>query len=604
MKRIKALSLLIAFLFCLPLILTSCNQTNAEKIASYKLFDIMNADWKMKKSAVINTFKDVQYMGNYDGEKSKFGFLVTTAIPDSSNTEDAATISTLVTRVYNTDIDQSVATLNNTTTTEVNGDSKKITTKINYVDIISSDYFAVITTTSTGSSISAYNTSAYFGCPLSESYEYSLTIYDALGAIKAIYYNDELHALCGDNLSNFDRVYGGSDSSSIRHYYKSAEDFLADVPEGLDLYSIGGKIYRFDSKLKSTLVRDYGLASKPSLANMKKIGYSYLEYVDGVYTVYDTELRYMFDYTIPGYAEGNAFLLANGNLLVQYLTQLDQSEKKYDVREDADCKYDLVTVLVNSDGAKELEGVNYLIVDVKPSVADENGKKIYADNVDNLAFTYPIGDNKMIDSSYSNKELVVIANDGTLKAKVTVEGNVASFPMQYNESNYAIMLADGNYAIYNKHGDKINVLTADAMNADKIAGDYVILNNVIYNSKGEKVYSIDENHAVAEKCGNTVVIKKYSTTATEIGIFVDGVVKNIGLIAKEDMNSTISGFDFSSAGYYCTYDRQTNKYSYYNEKGGLIVSFDRALEQIVATDSYLIMRDSINNIFYKFAFAQ
>ena len=608
MKKIRVLSVLFAFLLCLPLILTSCNQNESVKATDYKLSDIMNEDWKASNSLVINTFKDVAYIGTYDEEESKYGFLVTTAVPDSANVDGASTVSTLVTRVYNTAIDQAVATLNNTVTNEVvmteGGESKKTVTKINYVDIISPEYFAVMTTTLVGSNITAYNTSSFFGCPLSSSYEYSLTVYDSLGAIKETYYNDELLALCENNFSNFDKIYGVSGASSIIYKYRSVSDIFEDFNADLDLYSIGSKVYRVDAKLKSTLVKDYGLASKPSLANMKKIGSNYLESADGVYTVYDGELGVLFEYTMPGYAEGNAFLLANGNLLAQYSVQLDQNERKYDIREGADGKFDLVTVLVDANGTKELEKVDYIIADVKPSVANSDGEKIYADNVENLAFIYPIGKNKMVDDSYANKTLAVIANDGALKGTVALDGNVASFPMHYTENNYAAQLVDGNYAVYNKHGDKINVLTPNAMNAAKIAGDYLLIENVIYNTKGEKIYDVNENHAIVEKCGNTVVVKKYSTTATEIGIFVDGVVKNIGVIAKEEMNSTISGFSFSPAGYYCTYDKQTNRYSYYNAKGDLIVTFERALEQIIAADEYLIMRDTVNNVFYKFAFAQ
>lgn len=608
MKKFKALSALLALLLCVSVLLASCTEAESEEVSTYKLSGIMNGDWKADKDAVIATFKDASYIGNYDASASKYGFIVTATVPESANSESASTVSTLVTRVYNTAIDQAVATLNNTSTKEIviadGAEKTQITTKINYVNIISAEYFAVLTTTYVGSSISAYNTSAYFGCPLSDFYEYSLTVYDALGAIKTTYHNEEILALCNNNIFNFDNIYGGKDSSAITYKYRAVSEIFNDLRSDFDLYAIGSKVYRFDSKLKSTLVKDFGVASMPSLDNMKKVGTNYLEAVDGVYSVYDNNLIKLFDYTIPGYADGNAFLLANGNLLAQYSVQLDQNEKNYDIRQGADEKYDLVTVLVTSEKATELEKVNYVIGDVMPSVADSDGKKIYAANVENLAFIYEIGENKMVDNSYANKKLVVLGSDGIIKGNVNIDGNIASFPIHYTDGKYAAMLSDGNCAIYNNNGDKIDVLSGEIMKLSRIAGEYVLLGDAIYDTDGDKVYDIAENHAIVEKCGNTVIVKKYSTTSIEIGVFVDGVVKNIGIIAKEEMNSTIGGFGFSEAGYYYTFDKQTNKYSYYNAKGDLIVSFDRALEQIIATDEYLIMRDTANNVFYKFSFSK
>lgn len=599
MKKIRILSALMVLVLCASMLLVACDKE--EETVTYKLSDVMNADWSLDKTGVITSTKDASYVGEY--AMADYNFVVTKFDPTTAGTTDAAN-SGIVTRVYNANTDQTVLTVTDSKVTDNTAQPAVTTTTKHYVDIISSEYFAVLTASTTLSSGSSVSMSNYFNCPLSTSWEYSLTIYNATGSSKETYVNSELLALCGGSFTSFDSVYGGTSSDALIYEYREVSSFLSEslhANNDFDLFAIGNKVYRFDDELKATLVKDYGLASKPSLSNMKKVGDSYLETVSSVYTVYDKDLKEVFNYTIPGYAEGTAYMLANGNLLVQYATQLDQNEKKFDVRYGADNKYELTTVLVTAEGATELEDVDYYIGAVKPSVAGRDGKKVYADTVENLAFIYPIGDNKMIDSSYANKKLVVLNNDGTIAGEVEVEGNIAEFPMQFTDDYYALKLSDGNYAIYDNQGSEVSVLTAAAMLAEKISGDYLLLGDAIYDANGSKVYDITDNHATVDACGNTVIIKKYSATAVSYGIFVDGSVKTIGTVAKDEKDSSINDFGFSEAGYYYTYNKEAKKYTYYNAEGNVIGTFDSRLTKRLSTDECVIMQDTAKKIFYKFS---
>lgn len=612
MKKIKILSLLLALLMCTSVLFISCEK---EEVATYTISDIMNSEWSLDKTGVVTSFKDASYVGDY--AKASYGFIVTTFDPNSANSGNntnntdntSNAVNGVVTRVYNANTDQVVVTLTDSKTTDSTVTPAVTTTKKNYVNIISYEYFAVLsasTTLSGGSSITASN---YFGCPLTSSWDYTLSIYNSTGSVVETFYNNELLALCEGNISNFDKAYAGfneygsANEDAIIYEYKDVVHYLDDefdLTGGFDLFAIGSKVYRFDEDYKTTLVKDYGLAAKPSLTSMKKVGDNYLETKNNVYTVYDKDLNKVFDYTVPGYANGDAHILANGNLLVQYVIQLDQNEKKFDVREGADGKYDLVTVLVTKDAVTELEDVNYYIGSLKPSVAGRDGKKVYADTVENLAFIYPIGENKMIDMSYSNKKLVLISNEGLVTAEVNVEGKFADFPINHTNNYYAIKLSDGGYAIYNKQGEKVSTLTASAMEAYKISGDYMLTTNAIYKADGSVAYDIDDAHASVKQCGNTVIVAKYATKATAYGIFVDGDVKNIGTVAVDENNSTIDDFGYGEYGYYYTYNKETKKYTYYNEEGNTIGSFDKQLTYRLSGEDFIIMQDTANKIFYKF----
>ena len=596
MKKIKILSLLLALIMCMSVIFISCDKEET----TYKIADIMNAEWKMDTEGKITSFKDASYKGDY--LTSSYNFVVTKEEPKASEGASTETDANVVTRVYNVVKNQAVATLTESVTVDNSATPAVTTTEKHYVDIISDKYFAVLTVVDKGAA-SAVNVSEIFKCPLSSSYEYTLSIRDESGAVVETFYNTELVELCDENISAFDRIYSKNDSDSIIYEYESVSqhmDSSFDYESGFDLVVIGNKVYRIDSKLNTTLIKDYGLVSKPAFESMKKVGEYYLESDDGLYAVYDKDLNKLFDYTIPGYANGNVFLLANGNLFVQYTTQLDQNEKKFDVRQGADGKYDLYTAIVNKDGVTELEDVNYFVSYIKPSVAGLDGKKIYADTVENLAFIYYIGENKMLDVSYANQKLVLLANDGTVTAEVETDGYIADFPIQYRNTFYAVELYDGSYNIYDKLGEMKGNLSSSAILANVVDGSYLRIGDVIYKADGSVAYDMGKDHVGYKQCGDTLIISKYQTKGVAYGIFVDGEVKNIGVVSLDEKIATIKGFDYSDDGYYYTRNKDDNKYTYYNTDGTVIGTFDNLLKNCLVGEEFIIMYDSVNKIFYKF----
>ena len=143
MKKIKLLAALMALILCASVVLTACgNKEDAIKIA-----DIMNSEYaKEEKDGILDSQSRLSFAGNY--KDADYGFVVTEEEKDS-DTETEKNISTV--RVYNVASGEAVASLSQKTT--INGSTS--TSQKHYVDIISEEYFAVLSVKTSISSSSS-----------------------------------------------------------------------------------------------------------------------------------------------------------------------------------------------------------------------------------------------------------------------------------------------------------------------------------------------------------------------------------------------------------------------------------------------------------------
>ena len=604
MRKIKILSVLMAILLCSSILMVSCGDKEYDP---YKVSDVMNSEWEVEKTGVVGAFKDTGYAGSL--VSAKYNLAVTKFDPASNAVDGAAATGDVVTRVYDMATDKVIVTLTDSKSVETvpatvegaEATTKDVYTK-NYVDIISSKYFAAMSVSA--SSFGDYSgTSNYFGCPLSPSYEYTLKIYDVSGNVVDTFQNTKLKSLAGNDMAGFDSAYVGGSSSAIINDYKEVKEYAS---KSIDLYAIGTKLYRYDSEYNSELVKDYGLEAMPNIKSMEKVGDYYLEYAgEGTYVVYDKDLAKVYDYCAPQYADNETkekvVLFSDGSLLVQYLVQLDQHDEKFDIRMSTDVKYDLVTYFVTAEKTKELKNVDYYIYAVDASVEDTEGKRVYSESIDNLAIIYPITEDKLLDLGAGNRKLVLMSNEAEITGEIVTEDKIPGFPEHYTEDSYAIRLVDGNYAIYNESGEKTKVITAAAKNAGVLEGGYVYVQNKgIYNADGSMVYDIEKEKASVYACGNTLLVDVYTNTAVKHGIFVNGTVKVIGTIDDKNPNSsTIDGFGYSASGYFYTYNKTSKKYTYYNTEGAELGSYENLLSNRGATEDYILLYDSAKKITYK-----
>ena len=635
MKKIKILSLLMAILLCSSILMVSCGK----KYDAYKISDVMNADYEFEEVGSIGELSRTTMQGNFSSA-SKYNFVVT-KIPSTEN-------SGAVTYVYyvTADANEQLVKFNDS-----NAISSDVYVTKYYVHVVSEKYFAVMKAYYKPSNLNG-TTSSYFGCPLDSDVEYSLSVYDAKGEVVDTFGNSEIKEASGSSMSGFDSAYfSGSDALVMD--YKDARGY---ANSRIDLFAIENEIYRYNSKYEFEIVKNYGIDSMPNLESMIMVGDYYLEVVNPyaskidlkveeegegenseeseqpevvypvgdvgkyVYNVYNKDLDRVYDYTLPSYVNVETVsgaLLSNGKLLIQYLVQLDQHEKKFDIRNGADEKYDLVTLLINAEEVKELKKVDFIIGDIEVSVADTKGNKVYADAVENLAFIYPIGKNKMVDKSLSNQKLVLLSNEGKVTGEIVTEDKVVDFPKQYTKDSYAIELADGNYAIYDEDGDKINVLTPDKMNSARADGGYIYISgDAIYDEDGKVVYDVAKKRASVSKCGETFIIRTSSDDSSSYSRFTkDGELVHIATTSKYDGVSRVSVGD----GYYVVihqksvrvynngynnYNDYTTtyeeyKYEYYNAYGEHMYTSSNPLKVCVVADDYMLMEDTKESIIFK-----
>lgn len=617
MKKIKVLSLLMALLLSSSLLLASCGSKKEEETESesetepvveeveltkYGIADIMNASYAPNdENGAISAIKDpASYKGAfYDNEKN---YIITL---DNENEK---------LYVYNTANDKGVELEHYAE--KLNTAETKASFKLNYVDVISDEYFAVLTMSYTEDrSYYGYNYSENWNIIPSSYYKsfyngtqafcnYTLTVYGADCVAVKTYSNGELYSRCEGVASDIPTVW-----KSLRDNYVSGYELYA-----LDLYKKDGALYRasyVDGKVKYDLVKDYGLAKMPSVTS--KSGDYYL-YSSGskTYTVYNKDLSATYSYGVPSDASDyNVFLLANGSLLVQYEKTLDQDEKTFDYREGADGKYDITTLIVNADGEKELEDVDYYIDDLKVSAADERGNKMYSDKVENLAFICPIAEDKTLDTGLGNRKLVLLSNNCEVTAEVEIASEIIDFPTVVEKGFYGVetigsrsrsygydpLLGDVyiytlKFDLYNAEGKFVNAYenkhkvpsSMDVMEFPLVLEKYTVTEKGIYDMTGALVYDAKKNDAKIETVGDAIYVITYGEGTEVYSLFLgaDNLVaigtKVIGS-DKDAANVTnkIEGFD-AKDGYYATAVENEatskRKATFYNVKGEAIASME------------------------------
>ena len=615
MKKIKVLSLLMALLLSSSLLLASCGSKKEEETESesetepvveeveltkYGIADIMNASYAPNvENGAISAIKDpTSYKGAYyDNEKN---YIITL---DNENEK---------LYVYNTANDKGVELEHYAE--KLNTAETKASFKLNYVDIISDEYFAVLTMSYT-EDYDSYGYSYYVkwnvipGSYYKSFYNgdqafcnYTLTVYGADCVAVKTYSNGELYSRCDEEASGIPTVWRALRDNYVGEYE------LYD----LDLYEKDGALYRasyVDGKVKYDLVKDYGLAKMPSVTS--KSGDYYFYENSGAYTVYNKDLSAAYSYGVPSDASDyNVFLLANGSLLVQYVKTLDQDEKTFDFREGADGKYDITTLIVNADGEKELEDVDYYIYDLKTSTADERGNKMYSDKVENLAFICPIAEDKTLDTGLGNRMLVLLSNNCEVTAEVEIASEIIDFPTVIEKGFYVVETAGSGvreydyeidssvytfkFDLYSAEGKMVNSYETKVPSSGydsapdfedvKVLEKYTVTEKGIYDMTGALVYDAKKNDAKIKTVGDAIYVMTYGDGTEVYSLFLgaDNLVaigtKVIG--SDKDAANVTNKIEALATedGYYATLvkDEETSKRkaTYYNVKGEAIASVE------------------------------
>lgn len=617
MKKIKLLSLLMALLLSSSLLLASCGdkkdkETESEsetepvveeaELTKYGIADIMNASYAPTpdKGVLSAIGAPLSYVGNYVAHSN--GFLIT---DDGDNV-----------RVYNTATDTAVGTF----AYEKGEDAGlgNYSYKLNYVDVISDEFFAVLNMSYVYYGLD-YTVSSYWGSFPSVNYfedfydleynngedervpfcTYTITVYDAAGTVVDTYSNTEICSLSQERPDYIRQLWmGGYDTKGLRDEYKGYSFYVGD------LYTKGSEVYRksyVDGKAKYELVKDFGTAAIPEIR--AKGGDYYYNAVGGSQTasiqLYKKDLTLAYSYTFPSNVKlsSGGGMLADGTLVVQYSKQLDQNATDYDWRNGKDGKYDLVTLFVNADGVKEAKDVDYILHDFVSSLPDMYGNKMYSDKVENLARVAFIGEDKTIDMNTINAKLMLVSNDLEITAEVEGSEDYSSAPYTVAKGYYAVYLVSGGYAVYNDKGEKIAVLDSDTVSD---AGEYIVSDNSIYLD-GALVYDGDKEGTYVSVKGNIIYVTSYGNGTETYSIFVgkDNMVK-IGTkvldptIDAKTVEGRIDSHEFREE-FAMTKTLgegdAKDKYVFYNAKGEVIATLEEKGDSSYGADCVFVGED-------------
>ena len=633
MKTTKLIAALLAMGISATALLVSCGDSGEEdtsgiapapeqvvEIPTYGITDIMNLEWTAEKETYLSSTKDVEYVGNRTTSNSVF-YITREDIEQPSNSTTSEDVSVnkteSVIRVYNMDTDLAVKSFSNSYTRTYNYSTgvRSVVYTQYAIDLISSDYFAVLKTTYEGDG--EYDYSSYYSNFFGTMYDlsevtYLLTIYNANGEQVREITHSEISLRCAKSINNFDEIYAGEGEENCLIYeYIALEEASYSIG---GYFFIGNKLYKeSEDGSEPTLVKDYGLTKKPDLSSMSKYGDYFLEskreYASSGYaynyTLYDAELNEVLKYSSPSYATGSSrskVVFSDGTMLVQYVVSLPEESTNYDFVEGT-TKYDLVTISVTKDAVTELSDINYYIVDTIYGNTKIDDQRIYAEGIDVMAYVVNIGADKRMDTNILNANPVVLSSNGKIVANIDLPINAVSIPTRFSDDYFAVSLSDGSVLYYDETGAKVANLSSAASSA-KVLGNcfYVSSENAVYTLNGALIRDFDVDYATVPNLGNTIVITNTAVDSTIYSIFLNGEIKEIGafpIIVESlgsDETAKIKTFNMSSSGYYYIYNPETNKYSYYNEKCELLGEFESILSVVKNTENFILMKYTVETV--------
>ena len=263
-----------------------------------------------------------------------------------------------------------------------------------------------------------------------------------------------------------------------------------------------GKTVAIFNKIDSKLLKTYdGEKEKICLPDFSNEKYYYFLQVAkdyGVIEVYnfDGELVLSYDYTYVMGTGARAYVLDNGDILLQTMKNTDSLD--YDVSL-AELRYEVSTYLIDVETAtaKEVDFGYFLVINDAEIYTKEDFTAmtkeegiIATENVRNVAIAYKIDKET---KTYSNKETTVFF-DNLLNINFEYTGELAygadRFDCTKLDDGYMLMHIENGAterAIFNQNGEFVCYVPDDAIVTEK----YIVSGETIYDLKMSKVSELD-----------------------------------------------------------------------------------------------------------------
>ena len=312
--------------------------------------------------------------------------------------------------------------------------------------------------------------------------------------------------------------------------------------------------------------------------------------------VYDRSFNAVATWSFPDYAtefESNAFVLNNGDILVQYLYVADEDAKKYDVSvvDDGETlKLNLESYIVSADNGKAKKvKLDYFVQDVVTNyeLYDKDAEKTenrFTDNFDNIAEIVPIVDKK-IDFSEANVDIVLMNNKGKAKGSLKLlDGKATDLPIKIGDDLYQVRTLTGG-AIVKGNGKLVKAYN----NQMRRVGACFIGEVALYDLELNPIYNLVENDAeVIGSVGDTVYVRAETETGYTVLSFRDGASTTLYTYNESDTAPALSFSTVEGVGYK-TVDTASGDHKYYNANGELLATTTYDLVKVSSSEEYGII---------------
>ena len=380
-------------------------------------------------------------------------------------------------------------------------------------------------------------------------------------------------------------LYDAAGNTVVTHSYAVSE------PSAFaDMILYGSTLYKEDNNGNLTEVTTIAENVKISTPSAYSEKYFYFFNQSSI-LVYDRQFNLQTIWNAPIGIKNSlsAFVLNNSNVLIQYSIQLDPETTTYDFIQEYNnefSKFNLYTYILNVETGKTsaLE-TSYVFSSVESAyhitTEEDPSNRMFTENFENIALVYPIT-NMRIDTTTASCDLVLLDNSGKATASLKItDYQYPSLPQKITNDTYKVSTQYGT-AIVNSQG---TVLTGINNSSLSIIGSYIVSEKAIYNPNMEVVYNLSQNNArvIGTMDGTIFISEEVNDFTYEILSIRDGVINSI-CSASYDDTTDLFGYD-SDAGYYWVYRQNTEKYSYFNANGDLLIASDYRLSTVVTSET-------------------
>ena len=368
-----------------------------------------------------------------------------------------------------------------------------------------------------------------------------------------------------------------------------------------DLILLNSTLYAIDFD-NGTVKKEKSVPAYVSMKVLKKHGDYYYSYGSYTLTIYDEDFKTLNTWTIPKYGTlvSGPYYLNNGDIIIQYYYELEKDAKNFDIVE-REIKYDLVTVLISTNGKEKTLNFDFVIGDICANyeVYDENApadENVCNDKFENIAVIYEIKDHH-IDSSAYNADIVLFSNKGKIgKSLKCVEAQSPTIPEKIGDDLYMISTVYG-AAIVNSEAEvkyQLSNGNFQDLRAYEAYGYVCVENKGVYDMSFNLVCDFNaENASLAGIVGDTVFVHIGNDDVYTLVSFRGGVKTEIMSCAEGDKDT----YTITSFGYVINNVTESEEegggdtvfYVAYNEEGKVILESDYSIYEEAAGENAVLV---------------